>query len=100
MSEFRKMTPVQKEAIPCILEEKNVIVKSETGSGKTIAYLVPMIEYLSSYSMKTEKISREKGTYAIILSPTRELCMQIDFELQKLMRNFYYLVSTTIMGGE
>ena len=81
MSEFRKMTPVQKEAIPAILDQKNVIVKSETGSGKTIAYLVPMIEYLSKYSLTDEKISRDKGTYCIIFSPTRELCIQIDYEL-------------------
>jgi len=82
------------------LKEKNVVVKAETGSGKTLAYLVPLIEYLSAYSLSTEKISRDKGTYAIIFSPTRELCIQIDFELQKLLKNFYYMVATTIMGGE
>lgn len=76
------------------------MVKAETGCGKTLAYLIPVIEYLSAYSMSTEKINREKGTYAIIFSPTRELCIQIEEELQKLMKLFYYLVSTTIMGGE
>jgi ATP-dependent RNA helicase DDX31/DBP7 len=94
------MTKIQKEAIPVILKEKNVVVKSETGSGKTLAYLVPVIEYLSKYSMEVEKVSRDKGTYCIIFSPTRELCIQIDHELQKLLKLFYYLVATTIMGGE
>ena len=100
MNNFNSMTKIQKEAIPVILKEKNVVVKSETGSGKTLAYLVPVIEYLSKYSMEVEKVSRDKGTYCIIFSPTRELCIQIDHELQKLLKLFYYLVATTIMGGE
>jgi len=95
------MTSIQKEAIPVILAEKNVVVKSETGSGKTLAYLVPVIEYLSKFSLTDDnRITRDKGTYCIIFSPTRELCIQIDHELQKLLKLFYYLVATTIMGGE
>lgn len=75
MNDFDQMTTIQKEAIPVILKENNVVIKSETGSGKTLAYLVPVIEYLSKYSLDVEKISRDKGTYCIILSPTRELCI-------------------------
>ena len=78
-----------------------MVLKSETGSGKTLAYLVPMIEYLSHYSLNVNKIHRlESGTMAIIFSPTRELAVQIDIELKKLLPLFYYMVSTTIMGGE
>jgi len=58
-----------------LIKEKNVVLKSETGSGKTLAYLVPLIEHLSKYSLEVEKISRENGTYAVIFSPTRELCV-------------------------
>lgn len=77
------------------------MLKSETGSGKTLAYLVPLIEYLSQYSLNKEKIHRlESGTMAIIFSPTRELAVQIDIELKRLLKLFYYMVSTTIMGGE
>jgi len=77
------------------------VLKSETGSGKTMAYLVPMIEHLSHYSLNVEKIHREdSGTMAIIFSPTRELALQIDIELRKLLKLFYYMVATTIMGGE
>jgi len=75
-------------------------VKSETGSGKTLAYLVPLLEHLSYKSLNEEKINRDKGTYCIIFSPTRELCVQIDLELNKLLKLFNYVVSTTIMGGE
>ena len=76
-------------------------MKSETGSGKTLAYLVPLIEYLSNYSLNVKKIHREEsGTMAIIFSPTRELAVQIDIELKRLLKLFYYMVSSTIMGGE
>jgi len=62
---------------------------------------VPMIEHLSWHSLNTHKIHREdSGTMAIIFSPTRELAMQIDIEMRKLLKLFYYLVTSTIMGGE
>ena len=58
------------------MENRNVVLKSETGSGKTMAYLVPLIEYLSHYSLTVNKIKREEsGTMAIIFSPTRELAV-------------------------
>lgn len=101
MNGFEKLTKIQKESIPVILQSKNVIMKSETGSGKTLAYLVPLIEYLSYYSLNVEKIHREQsGTMAIIFAPTRELAVQIDIELKKLLKLFYYMVSSTLMGGE
>ncbi len=71
---FETLTAVQKNGIPALVSERNVVLKSETGSGKTLAYLVPLLEHLSKYSLEVEKISRDKGTYAIIFSPTRELC--------------------------
>ena len=77
-----------------------MVLKSETGSGKTLAYLIPLFEFLSQYSLNTEKITRENGTYCIIFSPTRELCVQIEMEIQKLLKLFYYVVCGSIMGGE
>lgn len=100
INSFDELTNIQKNSIPVILQNQNVIVKSETGSGKTLAYLVPLLEYLSHHSLNTEKISREKGTYCIIFSPTRELCAQIEIELKRLLKLFYYVVCGTIMGGE
>ena len=75
------MTNIQKAAIPVILKSQNVVLKSETGSGKTLTYLIPLIEHLHNYSINEELISRDKGTYCVIFSPTRELCVQIDLEL-------------------
>lgn len=75
-------------------------MKSETGSGKTLAYLVPLIEHLSVKSLTEEKISRENGTYCIIFSPTRELCLQIEIELKKILKLFNFIVCGAITGGE
>ena len=98
---YDKLTNIQRMAIPTILRNQNVVLRSETGSGKTLAYLVPLIEYLSDYSLNTQKIHREEsGTMAIIFSLTRELAVQIDMEVRKLLKLFYYMVCTTIMGGE
>ena len=97
---FTKLTSVQKYGIPNLIKHRNVVLKSETGSGKTLAYLVPLIEHLSKYSLDVEKISRDKGTYCVIFSPTRELCVQIEVEMNKLLKLFYYMITGTIMGGE
>ena len=94
------MTSIQKKAVPVILENPRVIVKSESGSGKTLAYLIPLIEYFSHLSLSGDKVKRENGTYCIIFSPTRELCLQIEVELKKLLKLFYYVVCGTIIGGE
>lgn len=83
-----------------ILSEKNVVMKSETGSGKTLAYLVPLIEHFSKFSLEKEKINRDSGTHCIIFSPTRELCLQIEIELRKILKLFFYVVCGTIIGGE
>lgn len=75
MYKYDTLTAIQKAAIPQILKSQNVVLKSETGSGKTLTYLIPLIEHLHNFSINTELISREKGTYCIIFSPTRELCV-------------------------
>ena len=63
-------TPIQKEAIPFVLDGKNVIATAETGTGKTAAFMLPILQKLA--------ISQKKGTTVLILSPTRELANQTD----------------------
>ncbi|MBA3351059.1 MAG: DEAD/DEAH box helicase [Blastocatellia bacterium] len=63
-------TPIQKQAIPLVLDGKNVIATAETGTGKTAAFLLPILQNLA--------ISQKKGTTVLILSPTRELANQTD----------------------
>ena len=67
-------TVCQVAAIPVLSAGHNAVIKSETGSGKTLAYLLPMLCDLAALEPRVE---REKGTFAIVLAPTRELSAQI-----------------------
>lgn len=69
---YGRMTQIQNMAIPPLLSGKDVIGAAKTGSGKTLAFLIPTIELLHR-----AKFSSRNGTGAIIISPTRELAMQI-----------------------
>jgi ATP-dependent RNA helicase DDX24/MAK5 len=78
---FFKPTPIQISAIPLILQGRDVVAKAETGSGKTLAFGIPIIE---TFAQQHEK---SKETWALILSPTRELAHQIGQHLQVLCDN-------------
>ena len=79
-------TPIQMQAIPLMMERREVIACAPTGSGKTAAYLVPLIHHLASSSAKANKTSQgKKRTRSIILCPTRELAQQVLRECQALM---------------
>ena len=81
-------SPIQDEIIPHILQGKDVIGLANTGTGKTAAFLIPLIDMtLRSY-----------GRQALILTPTRELALQIEAELRKLSQGFK-IYSTTCVGG-
>ena len=81
-------SPIQDKVIPMILEGKDVVGLAETGTGKTAAFLIPLIE---------RKIQQKKGTI-LILAPTRELAIQINEEFRKLTRNCK-LYSAVCVGG-
>ncbi len=81
-------TPIQDEIIPHILEGKDVIGLANTGTGKTAAFLIPLID----------KTLREYSRQTLILTPTRELAIQIEVELAKLSKGFK-IFSTTCVGG-
>lgn len=66
---FKQPTPIQRKTIPLVLEGKDVVGMARTGSGKTAAFVLPMIERLKIHSAKV-------GARAVILSPSRELAMQ------------------------
>ncbi|KAK7848457.1 dead-box atp-dependent rna helicase 17 [Quercus suber] len=94
---FEAPTLVQAQAIPVILSGRHVLVNAATGTGKTIAYLAPIIHHLQG---KQPRIQRSDGTFALVLVPTRELCMQVYEILQKLLHRFHWIVPGYIMGGE
>jgi ATP-dependent RNA helicase DDX31/DBP7 len=90
-------TRIQEAAIPVLARRKDTLVKSETGSGKTLAYLLPVIQDLID---RPDRITRDAGTFALVLAPTRELAVQIENVFKQVAKPFYWLVATTLMGGE
>ena len=95
--EIQNLTLVQSKSIPIILAGKDVLVKSQTGSGKTFAYAIPILQKLQEIR---PKISRKDGTYALIIVPTRELAIQSFEWLQKICRTFNWIIPGVILGGE
>jgi superfamily II DNA/RNA helicase len=81
-------SPIQDETIPAILDGKDVVGVAQTGTGKTAAFLIPLIERRKDAHNKT----------ALILTPTRELAIQIDAEFRLLSKNFR-MFSTVCVGG-
>jgi ATP-dependent RNA helicase RhlE len=75
-AQFTIPTPIQAGAIPAVLEGKDVLATAQTGTGKTLAFLIPIIEMMA----------RQPGTRvsALVLLPTRELAMQVNEEYEKL----------------
>ncbi|HEY5691648.1 MAG TPA: DEAD/DEAH box helicase [Cyclobacteriaceae bacterium] len=87
---FTKPTPVQEEALPMILDGKDIIASAQTGTGKTAAFLLPILD----------KISRQENHHinTLVLVPTRELALQIDQQVE----GFGYFVgvsSISVYGG-
>ncbi|KAL5755137.1 hypothetical protein ACOSP7_023357 [Xanthoceras sorbifolium] len=78
---IQKPTPIQLVAVPLILEGKDVVARAKTGSGKTFAYLLPLLHKLFNESPVKNKI----GPAAVILVPTRELCQQVYSEVMSLI---------------
>ena len=86
---WTKLMPVQQQAIPYLLDGKDMIVQSRTGSGKTGGFLLPLFNLLDE---------RQFGAQALVLSPTRELARQIHEEFDRL-RGKHKFSSVVIYGG-
>lgn len=91
---FHQPTPVQSRAIPAALEGRDILASAQTGSGKTAAFVLPMLQRLS-----VERVRPERGRpRALILAPTRELAGQINEVITAFSRNLR-LSSAVIYGG-
>src|SRR5712675_1679877 len=75
-AEFIIPTPIQAQAIPCALEGKDVLATAQTGTGKTLAFLIPVIEMLQREPSQKVRV--------LVLLPTRELAIQVNEEYEKL----------------
>ena len=90
---FQQTTPIQEHAIPPILEGHDVLGVAQTGTGKTAAYLLPVLSELSYGDYPTDAIN------CVIMSPTRELAQQIDQALQGFSYHLPYISSVAVYGG-
>lgn len=82
---YAKPSPIQMASIPLGLKQLDVIGVAETGSGKTAAFVIPMLAYIMKQPPMTEANSAD-GPYAVVLAPTRELAQQIEEETLKLAK--------------
>ena len=88
---FEEMTPIQKTTIPVILEGKDIIGQAQTGTGKTAAFGIPIIEMVDT---------KEKSVQVLILCPTRELSIQVANEIDNLGKYVKGLNVLPIYGGQ
>jgi ATP-dependent RNA helicase DDX31/DBP7 len=90
-------TAIQQSALKHVLGDasRDCLIKSITGSGKTLCFLLPICDRLIRNSA-----TRAQGTLAVVLSPTRELVMQIQEVADKLLKAFPHIVAGSVMGGE
>ncbi|KAA0169947.1 hypothetical protein FNF28_01737 [Cafeteria roenbergensis] len=94
-NKWTKLTDVQRAAVPHALAGRDVLGAAKTGSGKTLAFLVPIVELLFR-----ERWSAEDGVGAIIITPTRELALQIMQALRRLGTRHPDLTAGLLCGGK
>ena len=97
---FESPSPIQAEAIPHLLEGRDVIGQAQTGTGKTAAFGIPLIERIIKANANSEFEANSRLPKGIILCPTRELAVQVAGELEKLAKFRKDIFVTAIYGGE
>lgn len=94
---FNSLTQIQVLSIPTLLQGKDAMIKSPTGSGKTMCYAIPVVNKLSAVNPPVE---RSHGPYAVVLLPTRELALQVYNVFQDLCKSAINIVPGLLVGGE
>ena len=84
-------TSIQERTIPSVLEGKDVIAKAQTGTGKTLAFVLPILEKIDVHNSDVQ---------ALILTPTRELAQQISKEIKKMIENVDGINVLAVYGGQ
>jgi ATP-dependent RNA helicase RhlE len=94
---FSAPTPVQAQAIPDVLAGRDVLVSAETGSGKTVAFCLPLLQTLAANPVAAA--GRQRRVRALILVPTRELAVQIGEVARQLARHETAAIKVTVVFG-
>ena len=90
-------TPIQQQAIPAVLEGKDLLGGAQTGTGKTAAFVLPILQRLTMSRSATNKFGGN-GIRALVLTPTRELAAQVE-ESVRVYGKYLQLSSTVVFGG-
>lgn len=90
---FTSMTEIQRRSVPPALTGRDILGQAKTGSGKTLAFLIPAVELLARLQWKPRN-----GTGIVVISPTRELAIQIYEVATELMR-YHHQTFGIVMGG-
>lgn len=96
-SGYTTPTPVQKYAIPAILQRRDLMACAQTGSGKTAAFVLPIMTNILNDGIESSEFSQVQTPQALILSPTRELAIQIFKECRKF--SFKSMIKSGILYG-
>lgn len=93
---YERATQIQSRSIPHAMKGRDILGASKTGTGKTLAFLIPAVELL----LRT-KVRRENGSAVIIITPTRELAMQIGDVAKKIfkIKELQNKTHSVIIGG-
>jgi len=89
--EFKTATPIQEQSIPVLLEGKDLVGQAKTGSGKTAAFALPILQRVRLGNRRLQ---------ALVLCPTRELCAQVAGEIRRLARRLPGLQVLVLAGGQ
>ena len=96
---YTQATPVQAQVIPATLEGGDLLVSSQTGSGKTAAFLLPLLHQLVLANPQGSPVPGRAQPKILVLCPTRELAQQVATDAINLARGIKSLRIATIMGG-
>jgi ATP-dependent RNA helicase RhlE len=95
IKEYEEPTPIQTESIPLLLKGKDILGSAQTGTGKTAAFAIPILQNIY---LKKQETKLPKAIRALILAPTRELALQIYDNFKEYSKNLN-LRTTVIYGG-
>ena len=87
--DFKAATPIQEQAIPVALSGKDILGSAQTGTGKTAAFSIPLLT----------KVMNNADVYGLIVTPTRELAMQVDAQIRMLLSLKSKIRSVVLIGG-
>ncbi len=95
---YNNPTPIQAQAIPAVLQGQDLLAGAQTGTGKTAAFALPMLNRLLDSDPATSKFGN-KGVRALILTPTRELAAQVEESVRAYSQYLDGINSTVVFGG-